>query len=227
MRTLQLILIISLIFSFGDSFSQDVDKQFVDEVDILENKHDLGIIEDPIETVTPEDYLQLSAYNMNIVHDTLFFALLDNDMEFLPEMSFRTSEGFDTIPTPGNLYKRGYQDGRLYYKNKGTFWGAFGIGFVTPYTYFFPGLALGGTMAAIGPNERNLRYHDTRMLYSPSGVSHEETNDLFNDINYSRGYKKGAHNRKLGNVAGGFGAGLGSGILVGVIIVLSFLSATN
>jgi len=234
MRTIPQILAISLMFSFSHSFSQNIDNQYVDEVAVLGTTPDIEtfidnvLIENSIEAVIPKDYIQLSAYDMNYIgDDTLFLVLSDSDMEFLPEYSFGILEGIDTIYAPGNLYHRGFQDGRLFYRNKGTFWGAFGVGFVTPYTYFIPGLAVGGIMAGIGPNERNLRYHDTRMLYDLSGASQNETNELFNDINYSRGYKKGAHNKKLGNVAGGFGAGLGSGILVGVIVLVSLLNVMH
>ncbi len=176
---------------------------------------------------------ELKAFENSIVQDSL---LLYSEEEILTNLEnlevdynthiisyeFRQLESFDSLP--GRLFQKGYQDGRIYFRNKGTFWGAFGVGLVTPYTYLFPGLAAGVAMGATAPKINNLRYHDQRMLYSNSGFYADETNKLFDDLNYSRGYQKGAHKRKMSNVAGGMGAGLGTGIMLGVIIVLSVIS---
>lgn len=169
-----------------------------------------------VDNTDSEYLLQIEYKNLEVV-----FEDLADTLQKIDEIIYFQ----DSTYTPAFMYQRGYQDGRLYYKNSGTFWGAYGIGFVAPFTYLIPSLVAGGAMAAMAPKERNLRYHDRRMLYNYSSQVIKESNELFNDINYSRGYRKGAHNKKLGNVAGGFGAGIGTSLIVVAVIYIALLGA--
>lgn len=222
-QTIPVILMFIINFSFAQEYNDQV---YVENIDDSGSSYNFKVLHyhDLIDALVERDSLNISMEdNIMTKEDTIYLVLLGNEFDIIPEIDLEVNEVFDSLYYPGQLYQRGYQEGRLFYKNTGTFWGAFGVGVITPFTYFVPGLAAGVLMAVVPPIERNLRYHDRRMMNDFSGTFIHESHDLFNDINYSRGYQKGAHNKKVGNVAAGMGAGIGTGLAVIVIVVISFL----
>ncbi len=216
-----LLLLVSLNVSYGQNYDDHIQLAFLDESHssyLQDNQPYLPVSVVPTANIISDDAFPIheDSIGMAVVFEG---NIIEADVFSISEVLL------DSLYNPGILYHKGYQDGRLFYKNRGTFWGAFGIGFIAPYTYLLPSLVAGGIMAAVPPNDRNLRYHDKRMLHFHTNTSLEETNELFNDINYSRGYQKGAHNRKAGSVAGGVGAGVGVSILVVILIYASLLSS--
>lgn len=183
---------------------------------------------DPVILINEGDSLSIEdSVFLNEMHTSIGYMIEDYDtLTKIKEIVVMDSlqDSFNPSGHPSNLYYQGYHEGRLFYRKKGTFWSAFAIGFVSPYIAFIPGVVTGGLVAAIPPNERSLRYYDTRMLNARMDGYNKEVNHLFEDINYSRGYRKGAHVRKAGNVAGGFGAGFGTGIALALVIFASILS---
>jgi hypothetical protein len=211
------IVLIFFVFTSNVSFAQNVKRNTNPEnIHIDENLKIQNALVHQDSLLAAEDFL-------NINYDTLCLALHTNEL-FVKHFIDNENLAF-LDSTSENLYQKGYQDGRLFYINKGAFWGAFAVGFLTPYTYVIPGLATGILMASIPPGQNNLRFHDKRMLYQYPGLYLEETHELFDDAGYSLGYQKGAHKRKFGSVAGGMGAGVGAGLAIAVIMISSILAA--
>ncbi|NVO83649.1 hypothetical protein [Hymenobacter terrestris] len=103
----------------------------------------------------------------------------------------------------------GRQDSRKYYKpDKGVFWGTF----AATVTTFYGGPVVGGAIALTPPKRYNLN--------APQP-------DLLNDPAYYDGYRRQAHNRKLGKAAAGLGVGAGTLAVFGSILFLILLGSTT
>lgn len=155
------------------------------------------------------------------------------------DLSFRkpltTSFFFSDSVTVTDMYNRGKQDAKIFYKNRSAFWIPFGVtvgSLVAAPVLLLPGMGTGlyllpgvGTSlykGLIKPNAMNLKHHDVR--YRNIKMI-EPTNQLFQDSLYVEGYRKGAQQHKLEKAAGGFGAGLGVTFLL--VITLAFVAMTG
>ncbi len=140
----------------------------------------------------------------------------------------------DSVAAP-DLYDRGRQDARLFYRHRGAFWIPFGItvaSLTAPLTlalpgagtglYFLPGLGSSLYQGITKPKEKNLKQHDTR-YHNPELI--KPTDTLFQDSRYVEGYQKGARRRKTGKALAGFGTGVGAAFLLVLVIAASVMSA--
>ncbi|MDX5346968.1 MAG: hypothetical protein LPK19_06955 [Hymenobacteraceae bacterium] len=87
-----------------------------------------------------------------------------------------------------NFYLLGKRDGKYYYKSSGPFWGGFASGF-----FLFYGVVPAGIIAAVPPEVHS--------------VEHPNKHLMVQNQDYYKGFRKGAHNKKVGKTAAGFGVG--------------------
>jgi len=95
------------------------------------------------------------------------------------------------------MYIWGRKDARTYYRANGALWGSAASSLVLLY-----GLAGPIIIGAVPPN------------INPNDLPYQ---NLTNDVNYMRGYKKQAHNKKIGNAAAG--AAIGTATILSVAII--------
>lgn len=116
----------------------------------------------------------------------------------------------DTAPTEQPMsseeaYAKGRLDARNYYRAPGAFWGTY----AATVTTFYGGPIVGVAVAATKPKPRAFVVPEAKLLQDP---------------NYTAGYQKQAHNKKIGSAAGGLGAGVATWAVVMVVIFVTFVN---
>jgi hypothetical protein len=114
--------------------------------------------------------------------------------ENLPENQFQTASAY----SPEEMYNLGRRDARTYHRANGALWGSAASSLVLLY-----GLAGPIIIGAVPPD------------INPNDIPNQ---NFTKDENYMRGYKKQAHNKKIGNAAAG--AAIGTATIFTVAIVL-------
>ena len=99
-------------------------------------------------------------------------------------------------------YHWGLLEGKVYYKDKGPFWGGFFLGLIAPVTF---GGSILGTIPIVTSEPRNL---DNPL---------NPNNNLLLQADYGRGFREAAKRKKTGKTFAGFGIGLGVGLTAVVI----------
>lgn len=108
--------------------------------------------------------------------------------------------------TPEMAYQRGRQDARRFYKDSSVFWGSAAAGVGSLATAGIS-LAIPLVVAATPPKVSPRRLPDPRLI---------------DNKEYMRGYRKQAHNKKIGKAAAGAGTGIvtGAGVTLVVLLIL-------
>jgi len=100
--------------------------------------------------------------------------------------------------TPEEMYMRGRRDGRHYYRGDGAMWGSAASSLIPLYGLIGPII-----IAAVPPDIDKFAPYDRSLLLDP---------------NYARGFKKQAHQRKVGKAA--TGAAIGTAVSVTTILLI-------
>jgi hypothetical protein len=106
------------------------------------------------------------------------------------------------VRKPVDMYLKGRQDAKLYYKGNGALFGTLGTSLVHPAI----GLATGVVISAIPPEPKILHITDQALMHNPD---------------YIKGYRKQAQLKKIGKSATGFGIAVG----VYTVLVIAILSS--
>jgi hypothetical protein len=99
-----------------------------------------------------------------------------------------------------DLFMRGQQDARLYYKGSAALWGTA----VPTFLYFPVGLPIGLAIAATKPRPSNFTTPNPELLKEPL---------------YIKGYQQQAHRRKIGKAAMGVGIAAGAWVVLSLVII--------
>ena len=104
------------------------------------------------------------------------------------------------VRKPVDMYLKGRQDAKIYYKGNGALYGTLGSSLVNPAM----GLATGVIISAVPPEPKSFYVSDPAYLQN---------------IDYIKGYRKQAQLKKIGKSATGFGIAIG--IYAVLIIVIA------
>ena len=103
--------------------------------------------------------------------------------------------------SPQQMYLRGQDEARRFYRGNGALWGSAASSVLFPY-----GLAGAVVIGAVPPRPALGRVSDPHLLLDP---------------NFVRGYQKQAHRRKVGKVAIGAGIGTVTVLTAAMVLILS------
>jgi len=185
-------------------------------------------------------------YKVKIVmikNDTVFYKLYSSDQQkfFITAVvkSLNYNDGRVVIPSinppsnesiiklsPEAMFRKGKEDGKLFYKHKAIFW----VGATTiVFSYLAPIIV--GIISLRKPPLKNILLRDIRTKYSRinsyTPQQKQVFRDFFKDENYLAGYQIGARRRKAKAVWLGFLAALGIIFVAIAFFFILFLATFN